>query len=171
MRKEYIYIYMYTRKYRRFHYLCILYSAVLSREYVYEIDFPEKTTDNKDFVEDLWARRKVGFLLDQIRINGEKKELVEEVTALAKKYGITTPYTSFLIVPDAPAPVAMRKHGAHLPEDAKPWEVSANWNSVGRNRRSVTMDLTRKEGQEAFYRLVAKHQHMSMLRQFRASPR
>src|SRR5438309_4460027 len=50
-------------------------------------------------------------------------------------------------------PAAMRKHGAHLPEDAKAWEVSSNWNSVGRNRRSVTMDLTRPERRQAFYSL------------------
>src|SRR5207248_988451 len=81
------------------------------REFVYELNFPDKTTENKDFVEDLWARRKVGYLLDQIRINGEKKELIDEVVTLAKRYGITTPYTSFLIVPDAPMPVAGRGRG------------------------------------------------------------
>lgn len=70
------------------------------KEIVYEYHFPEKTSDSKVFVEQLWARRKVGFLLDQIRVNGEKSELVEEVTRLAKKYGITTPYTSYLVVPD-----------------------------------------------------------------------
>src|SRR5260370_45409 len=75
------------------------------RSFVYETTFPDKTSDGKDFVEHLWARRKVGYLLDQIRANGEKKELVEEVTSLAKKYGITTPYTSYLIVPDGPMPV------------------------------------------------------------------
>src|SRR5262249_43121082 len=76
-----------------------------TREFVYEIKFPDKTADDKGFVEDLWARRKVGYLLDQIRLNGEKKELVEEVVGLAKRYGITTPYTSYLIVPDG-VPVA-----------------------------------------------------------------
>ena len=70
------------------------------KEFVYEYNFPEKTADSKSFVEQLWARRKVGFLLDQIRANGEKGELVDEVTKLAKKYGITTPYTSYLVVPD-----------------------------------------------------------------------
>jgi Ca-activated chloride channel family protein len=70
------------------------------KEFVYELTFPEKTDSQKDFVEHLWARRKVGYLLDQIRANGAKKELVSEVTSLAKRYGITTPYTSYLIVPD-----------------------------------------------------------------------
>lgn len=77
------------------------------KEFVYELNFPARTESDsgKDFVEPLWARRKVGYLLDQIRANGEQKELIEEVTALAKKYGIATPYTSYLVVPDGPMPV------------------------------------------------------------------
>ena len=77
-----------------------------TREFVYEFTFPDRTADDRTFVEHLWARRKVGYMLDQIRANGEKKELVDEVVSLAKKYGITTPYTSYLIVPDATLPVA-----------------------------------------------------------------
>ncbi len=38
-----------------------------TKEFVYELTFPEKTLQEKAFVEDLWARRKVGFMLDQIR--------------------------------------------------------------------------------------------------------
>jgi Ca-activated chloride channel family protein len=70
------------------------------KEFVYEANFPSKTKVEKGFVEDLWARRKVGYLLDQIRVHGENKEVVTEVVALAKKHGITTPYTSYLVVPD-----------------------------------------------------------------------
>src|SRR5262249_60161544 len=76
------------------------------KDFVYERAFAEKAGVEREFVEALWARRKVGYLLDQIRANGEKKELVDEVIVLAKRYGITTPYTSYLIVPDAPIPVA-----------------------------------------------------------------
>jgi Ca-activated chloride channel family protein len=75
------------------------------KKFVYEVNFPKKTGDDRAFVEDLWARRKVGYLLDQIRANGAKKELVDEVVALAKRYGIATPYTSYLVVPDGPVPV------------------------------------------------------------------
>jgi Ca-activated chloride channel family protein len=78
------------------------------KEFVYETEFKAKA-EGRFFVEELWARRKVGYLLDQIRLNGTKDELVAEVTALAKKYGITTPYTSHLIIPDAPVPVAQRQ--------------------------------------------------------------
>ena len=53
-----------------------------------------------DFLQPLWAARRVGFLLDQIRLHGEDRELVDEVTRLARQYGIVTPYTSYLIVED-----------------------------------------------------------------------
>jgi len=76
-----------------------------TKEFAYDLKFPDKTNDAHGFVEEIWARRKVGYLLDQIRANGEKPELKSEVIALAKKYGITTPYTSWLIVPDGPLPV------------------------------------------------------------------
>lgn len=75
------------------------------RELTYELSFPTRTNDGKEFVEQLWARRKVGYLLDQIRNQGESKEVVDEVISLAKKYGIATPYTSYLVVPDGPMPV------------------------------------------------------------------
>ena len=88
------------------------------KEFIYELTFPERTASDtgKDFVEPLWARRKVGFLLDQIRVNGEKKELIDEVVLLAKRYGIATPYTSYLVVPDSAMPVAQ----AHTARPGEP---------------------------------------------------
>jgi Ca-activated chloride channel family protein len=90
-----------------------------SRDFVYEGKFPAKTGESKSFVVDLWARRKVGYLLEQIRSNGEKKELVDEVVALAKKHGIATPYTSYLVVPDN----VTRPPVANVPADA--YQLSA----------------------------------------------
>ena len=72
-----------------------------AKEFNYKVNFVSQSKEDKDFVENLWASRKIGYLLDQIRSNGEKKELVDEVTTLAKKYGIATPYTSYLVVSDA----------------------------------------------------------------------
>ena len=68
----------------------------------YELDFPEYSEDDKaSFVPRLWAGSKVDFLLGEIRTSGmEDRELVEEVTRLAKRYGIVTPYTSFLMTDD-----------------------------------------------------------------------
>jgi benzylsuccinate CoA-transferase BbsF subunit len=55
-----------------------------------------------------------------------------------------------------PTVEAMRANGGDPSPDAKPWELSANFNSVGRNKKSVTIDLTKPEGKEAFYRLISK---------------
>jgi Ca-activated chloride channel family protein len=48
----------------------------------------------------LWAGRKIAYTLDQIRLYGESDELVNEVIALSRQYGIITPYTSFLVEED-----------------------------------------------------------------------
>jgi Ca-activated chloride channel family protein len=61
-----------------------------------EFLFPEESVENS-FISRLWAKRRIAHLLDEIRIHGEEKELVEEIVELGKRYGIVTPYTSFLI--------------------------------------------------------------------------
>lgn len=48
------------------------------------------------FVEKLWAVRRIGELLDEIQLHGKVEELVDELIRLSKRYGIVTPYTSFL---------------------------------------------------------------------------
>lgn len=76
-----------------------------SKTFVQEVTLPQERR-GVDFLPALWAKRKIGYLLDQIRLKGENKELVDEVIALAKRHGIATPYTSFLATPDS-HPVAM----------------------------------------------------------------
>ncbi|MGC9361185.1 MAG: VIT domain-containing protein, partial [Anaerolineae bacterium] len=51
----------------------------------------------EDFIPQLWATRKVGYLLTQVRLHGASPELIDEIVALSVRYGIVTPYTSFLI--------------------------------------------------------------------------
>jgi len=48
------------------------------------------------FAEKLWAIRRVGWLLDQIQLNGESEEVIGELVKLSLAHGIMTPYTSFL---------------------------------------------------------------------------
>ena len=61
--------------------------------------FPEERGDNP-FLARLWATRRVGYLLEQIRLNGENRELKDEIIQLGTRYGIVTPYTSFLVTED-----------------------------------------------------------------------
>ncbi len=60
----------------------------------------DSDSEKNDFIPPLWAARRIGYLLDQVRLHGQDKELVEEITQLARTYGIITPYTSYLIVED-----------------------------------------------------------------------
>ena len=67
-----------------------------SRSFLFnDLDFPLRDEEN-DFLPRLWASRRVGWLLDQIRLNGETKETREEVIELGTRYGLVTPYTSYL---------------------------------------------------------------------------
>src|SRR4030095_9581203 len=60
-----------------------------------DLDFPVRSEEN-DFLPRLWASRRVGWLVEEIRSNGETKEIRDELVELATRYGIVTPYTSYL---------------------------------------------------------------------------
>jgi Ca-activated chloride channel family protein len=67
-----------------------------TRSFAYEnLRFPANSEEN-DFLPRLWATRRVGWLMEQIRSNGEAQELRDEVVDLGTRYGIVTPYTSYL---------------------------------------------------------------------------
>ncbi|HUR38024.1 MAG TPA: VWA domain-containing protein, partial [Planctomycetota bacterium] len=68
-------------------------------KFIYENKFAAAEAKG-GFIELLWAQRRIGHLLDQIRLHGETKELVDDVIRLSKEYGIQTPYTSNLILED-----------------------------------------------------------------------
>ena len=66
------------------------------RSYTYSnLSFPLRT-DANDYLPRLWATRRVGWLMEQVRSNGEQKELRDEIIDLGTRYGIVTPYTSYL---------------------------------------------------------------------------
>lgn len=69
-------------------------------EHTYEATFRKDEIGN-DHVPLLWATKRVGALLEEIRFHGSNEELVKEVTALGKEFGIVTPYTSYLVVEDS----------------------------------------------------------------------
>jgi Ca-activated chloride channel family protein len=66
------------------------------QRFVYEnLRFTDR--GGEDFIPRLWATRKIGYLLNEIRLHGEGRELVDEIVDLSVRYGIMTPYTSFLV--------------------------------------------------------------------------
>ncbi len=70
-----------------------------TRRLIYEdVHFVDR--GGEDFIPRLWATRKIGYLLSKIRLHGEEPELVDEIVDLSVRYGIMTPYTSFLVEED-----------------------------------------------------------------------
>jgi Ca-activated chloride channel family protein len=58
--------------------------------------YPENTLPR------LWATRKIGYLLNKIRLNGPDQETIGQIVSLSIRYGIVTPYTSYLVSETAP---------------------------------------------------------------------
>ena len=71
-----------------------------TQTFVYSgLDFPQRA-GGEPFIARLWATRRIGDLLNSIRLNGENPELIDSIVRLSVRYGIITPYTSFLITED-----------------------------------------------------------------------
>lgn len=64
----------------------------------FPVDLPAESAKNA-FLPRLWASQKIGHELDLIRLSGRPAdpEVVSSIVRLAKKHGIVTPYTSFLV--------------------------------------------------------------------------
>ena len=83
-----------------------------NKRFEYDASFADDET-RYDFVAPIWAARRIGHLLELIRLNGESEELVEEIVELARTHGIVTPYTSYLILEDELA----RAASGDMPEE------------------------------------------------------
>ncbi len=57
----------------------------------------------------LWATRKIGVLLTFIRLNGPDPESIDQIVRLSIRYGIVTPYTSYLVTEEAPLGAASQR--------------------------------------------------------------
>lgn len=64
----------------------------------YPVELPEERAQNS-FLPKLWAGQKIASELDALRLSNRPAdpEAVASIVKLAKKYGIVTPYTSFLV--------------------------------------------------------------------------
>lgn len=51
---------------------------------------------NHTYLPRLWAMRRIGYLTEVAKANGDNREVVDEIVALSKKHGIISAYTSFL---------------------------------------------------------------------------
>ena len=114
-----------------------------------------------NFLPRLWATRRIGYLLEEIRLKGEQKELVEEVKKLGLKYGIVTPYTSFLVTEkerehmDAAAPEAATAIKERIVSGAgafKAASVSQKLKLEDRAAEAVSEKIKYKEDKTFYYK-------------------
>lgn len=91
------------------------------RVYVYRFDLDQ--TAEYDFVPRLWATRRVGRLLDRVRIEGESQALVDEIQELGLSYGLVTPYTTFVIQAQLEGPAS----AANMALYANQLELNQAW--------------------------------------------
>ncbi len=72
-------------------------AAGRKQSFTYHANFAGQSADDTNgFVARLWATRRIGEIIDELDLHGRNQELVNELVSLSKKYGILTPYTSFL---------------------------------------------------------------------------
>jgi Ca-activated chloride channel family protein len=113
-------------------------------QYTCEVDLPKGSGDSaNEFLAPLWAARQIGYLLQEIRLHGENKELIAEVVRLSKQYGIVTEYTAFLALGDAGKghdvlfKEAQGRLAAARAEKAGQWAVNQAANDKALQMRSV----------------------------------
>jgi Ca-activated chloride channel family protein len=72
-------------------------AANQDQRFEFPVDLPARSSE-LSFLPRLWANARVSAELDGIRLSGRADpEVVNDIVRLAKRYGIVTPYTSYLI--------------------------------------------------------------------------
>ncbi len=88
--------------------------------------------------------------MDQIRLLGkEEKELKDEIVELARKYGIITPYTSYLIVEDETKRVSRNRLDAKYQTSDNASVRSYAQNNENKRRYNVIKEKSGKDSVEA----------------------
>jgi len=111
------------------------------------------SSESNSFIPSLWASRKIGYLLDEIRLHSNQ-ELIDEVVRLSKEYGIPTEYTSFL-ADDRTASTDMKRSyelarkdvGNAVRHDTGAWSVAQSANARGsKNQAQMASAAAPPEG-------------------------
>jgi Ca-activated chloride channel family protein len=118
------------------------------------LHFPMRE-DANDFLPRLWATRRVGWLMEQVRTNGEQQELHDEIVDLGTRYGIVTPYTSYLALEPGAAPqnvtsqpLSRRGFGVGRAANAPPPAPKAADANASTGPMAVQMSKRAREQQE-----------------------
>lgn len=67
----------------------------VAKSYSFPLTFATEEVSHT-YLPRLWAMRRIGYLTEVAKANGENREVIDEIVALSKKHGIISAYTSFL---------------------------------------------------------------------------
>lgn len=112
-----------------------------------------------NFLPRLWATRRIGYLLEEIRLQSAQTELIEEVKRLGIKFGIVTPYTSFLVTEkesrllDAAAPEAQEALAARKTTGAGAFRIARATQALKAQEQAVHVEsqMIRYKSDKTFY--------------------
>jgi Ca-activated chloride channel family protein len=116
-----------------------------------EANFPAHAPGN-DFIPQLWASRKIGYLSQAVRLNGANEELIQEIRETALRYGLLSEYTSYLV--QEPMEIALfdgrgvaRDQAAPVPAAVASGAVAVNAAEQSRVRREARSKMEMREAE------------------------
>jgi Ca-activated chloride channel family protein len=96
-------------------------------QYSVTADFPKAARVDDAFIAWIWASRRIGDLLAEIRLKGRTQERIAEVVQLSRQFGIITEYTLFISQADKDYSLEeAQKEAANLMEQANR-NASGRW--------------------------------------------
>jgi Ca-activated chloride channel family protein len=113
----------------------------VAKAYSFPLNF-ENNSAAHTYLPRLWAMRRIGHLTQVAQENGENKEVVDEIIALSKKYGIISNYTSFLVTDPSETHGSAMNSGRPMPARERSAEVSRRAQSA---RWDFAPNVWRKE--------------------------
>lgn len=91
----------------------------VAKAYSFPLNFENSSADHT-YLPRLWAMRRIGHLTQVAQDNGDSKEVVDEIVALSKKFGIISNYTSFLVTDPS------ESHGSAMNNRPMPMRLGDN---------------------------------------------
>ena len=125
------------------------------QEFSKNVHFSELETDN-DFLPHLWAQGRIAELVDQAALGDGSDELYKEIERLSKKYGVRTPYTSFIAADDGSLGTSYRSTLSDAYTEAIPIPERIRYNQELEKRKIVRSKRqyadTKYTGRKTFHR-------------------
>ncbi|MDX6768536.1 MAG: VIT domain-containing protein [Elusimicrobiota bacterium] len=112
--------------------------------FVFPVELPKEETRHP-FVPRLWATQKIARELDLIRLSGRPAdpEVVASIVKLAKKHGIVTPYTSYLVTEEGTDLARMTEESRRRMDEMSRDAAFSGFGGSGRRAQADSMMFAR----------------------------